>query len=752
MRLFALQVINGERYTNILVQQHFTKSTLKAERGHVFMVDSAGKPVQLTENVELFTLYVDPKFVLDKPRMISFLTPLMYQHFCMEYGIHEPDMLTCVKNIEAFSATRLLPEKQYAFYYSGDEQVLVDDEKYDTEVAAVLSWFTQEQAMQLITMRLDQIIQQGIKPKNYLWFYENQAFLDELKSKNLSFVEISDKYYVYIIPTQVTDRTNAVFLLYSLLKKYWYEVDMDGLKEVLTSQENRYVRIATNMNAKLAKRIKDAKRFSANELVDWIPVYHGLWLEPYERRYYPFESFAAHILWFLTKDGVARYGVEEYFNNELAGQDGKIIGLATPWIGQIGSNTVEIEKPQPGMDVYLTIDPHIQKELERILVSYFPAFRSDNIAAIVIEPSTGKIKAMWNYPTFNPNRQEDQYKIRPLGYEDKVIADDLSYIDWPILILSGEDLRIAKTDERADPNYKKYIFSNGLWPQIFINRTISMPYEPGSIFKPISMWAAVDSDALSIYDFYNDPGKVQIGPYTIANVSSKCMGDHNFMHALAFSCNVGMVRVAQKMSKYVFYNYLSRLGFGQLTNVELAWEEAGSLPDFNTISVAWFYNNTYGQWLLATPIQMAAAYSALVNWGTYIQPTVIEGMYDKRQSLYIPHVMWMFHHVFRSKTSDDIKEALVNVIENGQMEKLKKPWYKLGGKTGTSEIAFRWEYKGDLWWTNTSLVGMITKEHTKYIVVIQVRRPRSSKRWLDVNGDIFTAIADMLIAYDHIEE
>jgi len=139
MRLFALQVINGERYTNILVQQHFTKSTLKAERGHVFMVDSAGKPVQLTENVELFTLYVDPKFVLDKPRMISFLTPLMYQHFCMEYGIHEPDMLTCVKNIEAFSATRLLPEKQYAFYYSGDEQVLVDDEKYDTEVAAVLS-------------------------------------------------------------------------------------------------------------------------------------------------------------------------------------------------------------------------------------------------------------------------------------------------------------------------------------------------------------------------------------------------------------------------------------------------------------------------------------------------------------------------------------------------------------------------------------------------------------------------------------
>lgn len=716
------------------------------------MVDKWWKPLQMTENIDLYTLYVDPKFVEDKKRLINFLTPLIYDHLCVQYWITQPDDLTCMQYLEDFTSTKLLPQKEYVFYYSGDEQITVDADKYDAEVAAVLSGFTQSQAYQLIAARLDQVIQQWIKPKNYLWFYENPAFLNELKSKNLPFVELVDNYYVYILPDKVTERTNAGVLLYGLFKKHWYDIDFDTLKNILLPQENRYVRLITNMNAKLAKRIKDAKRDTATELINGIPLLHGLWLESYERRYYPYESFAAHILWFLTKDGVASYGVEEYFNDILAGKDWKIIGLATPRIGQIWSNTVDIEDPQAGMDVYLTIDPHIQRELERILAWAFPGFRGDSMAAVVLEPATWKIKGMANYPTFNPNRYEDEYKIRPLWYNDSAVADDLSYIDRPLLILSGEELTLAKTDERADPAYKKYMFNNGLGPQIFLNRVISMPYEPGSIFKPIALASAIDSDALSMYDFYNDPGKVEIGPYTISNVSNLCKWDHNFMHALAYSCNVGMVRIAQKMSKYVFYNYLSRLRFGQLTNIELAGEEAGSVPDFNTISIAWFYNNTYGQWLLATPLQMSVAYATLVNWGKYIQPTILEATYDKRQSLYIKRVSGLEQHVFRSKTSDDIKEALVNVIENGQMNKLKKPWYELGGKTGTSEIAFRGKYKWEIGWTNTSLVGVITKENTKYVVVIQVRRPRSSKRWLDVNGEIFSTIADMLISYDHIEK
>jgi cell division protein FtsI/penicillin-binding protein 2 len=98
-----------------------------------------------------------------------------------------------------------------------------------------------------------------------------------------------------------------------------------------------------------------------------------------------------------------------------------------------------------------------------------------------------------------------------------------------------------------------------------------------------------------MFDFYNDPGWVKIGQYTIANISEECEGDHTFLHALEYSCNVGMVRIAQAMTKYVFYSYLEKLGFGELTGIELAGEDSGTLPDFNFVSVARFFNNTYGQ-------------------------------------------------------------------------------------------------------------------------------------------------------------
>ena len=123
----------------------------------------------------------------------------------------------------------------------------------------------------------------------------------------------------------------------------------------------------------------------------------------------------------------------------------------------------------------------------------------------------------------------------------------------------------------------------------------------------------MDSDSLRMYDFYNDPGSVKVGPFTISNLSSECEGDNTFVHALAYSCNVGMVRIAQRMTKYVFYSYLEKLGFGKKTGIELAGEADGTLPDFNNISVARFFNNTFGQGMLATPLQMAVAYSTLVN-------------------------------------------------------------------------------------------------------------------------------------------
>ncbi len=112
MRLFYLEVVQGDYYRDLLVNQHYTKSELRAKRGQVFVTDKSGKHLQLTENVPFFNLYVDPKFVNDKPKLISVLTPILYKHFCEIYGLQQPNIRQCAENIQEFSRTQLLPQKQ----------------------------------------------------------------------------------------------------------------------------------------------------------------------------------------------------------------------------------------------------------------------------------------------------------------------------------------------------------------------------------------------------------------------------------------------------------------------------------------------------------------------------------------------------------------------------------------------------------------------------------------------------------------
>jgi cell division protein FtsI/penicillin-binding protein 2 len=145
---------------------------------------------------------------------------------------------------------------------------------------------------------------------------------------------------------------------------------------------------------------------------------------------------------------------------------------------------------------------------------------------------------MVNTPFYDPNRYEKAYALKPLTISEREYIDNDSFLEHPILFSSGGTLLFAKEKERKNPDLQKYLFTNGFGSLVFLNRNISLPYEPGSIFKPISVAIAIDSNAVGLYDYYNDPGKVMVGDFLIANVMSACMGTHTFSHALAFSCNV----------------------------------------------------------------------------------------------------------------------------------------------------------------------------------------------------------------------
>lgn len=753
LRLFYLQVVAGKDYREQLVNQHYTSSKLDAERGNIFITDKSGKKLQLTENVEYFTLYADPKFILDKKRVVEVLTPIIYYHFCTEYGIKAMSSYECVDNLQTFVGQQLLPEKNTFYTYSWEDLVFLNQEEYDIQVNDVLQRFTTGDAYRLIENKLSDALQGGIQEKNYLWFFENEDLLQALKASPYStFVDVVNTNYVYILPSKQPSNTSARKLAY-LLRSYGYPIEESTIERLFTYQEIRYVRLATNMNAKAAKMIKDAKAkyIGSGNSVDGVPLLHGIGLESFQKRYYPYWTFMAHILGYIDSSETARYGIEEFFDSQLAGKDGKIIGLATPRIGQIGANSFEIEQPIQGNDIYLTIDPVIQKEVESLVEHYQKELRADSVSVLIIEPHTGKIKAMANAPTFNPNEYEKSYILRPITYDERPLLDDLTYVDIPVFLLSWETLRQASIDERSQSPEKKYVFDNYLGPQTFVDKNISFPYEPGSIFKALTLASWIDSDSVGLYEFYNDPGVINVGQFKIANVSKECEGDNTFLHALWFSCNVGMVRIAQKVSKYVFYSYLKKLKFGEKTGIELAGEESGTLPNFNAVSLARFFNNTFGQGILVTPLQMAVAYSALANGGEYIEPTIVEAMYDPSKEYFITLGEKHRRRVFKSVTSQLMKEALKYVVDEAGLKRFKKEWYTLGGKTGTSEIAFRGTYQWGAWRTNGSLMGLVTADNPNYIVTIQVRRPRVSTWWGETAGKIFEHLFNYLIAYDNID-
>lgn len=853
-RLFSLQVLAGEEYEQKLIDQHYTKSSLEAERWNIFVTDKSGENIQLTENIDLYDVYVDPSMVVDKQWMIDDLAPLIYSHLCELHELAEPTQTECVQNLERFLWEEIFPKREYSFYQVLDdaenaswsvltgtligtglqtdipEQEIVgafgDELNYWEQLASILETATPEWVFERIVEWLDEKILIGKKPTNYIDdFSDRRPIIDAFLEADLPYVSVIQEAFVSVIPEKVTSVYEATEALYAILWDMWVDSDWgdwytrDYIEtKLVTPQENRYVNLVSNLNVKYIDTIRTLKQtyredryeLKANKRIyssiirsinAWnydnisttylkqethdtinnarntdaiytigiedilpeivatadvdIPLYprfHGLWFDKTQRRYYPYDSFASNIVGYVDVQWSSLYGIEEYFEKELSGEDGRIVWLATPWIWQIWSNNIIVEKPVDWEDVYLTIDPIIQKELESISKRFYNSLYADSIAITILDPTTWHVKSLTNYPTFNPNEYADAYKLKPVTWAQRYLVDDESRIDIPLFALSGTQLLPVTADQRQDLSIKKYFFENLLWPQVFVDKNISYPYEPGSVFKSITLGIGIDSDALGLYEYHNDPGEVDIWKFKIANISNICTWTHTFLHALAYSCNVGMVRMAQKILKYSFYSYLDRLGFGHSTGIELANEWVAPLPDFNSVSTAWFFTNTYGQGILATPLQVAAAYGALVNGWRYIQPTIVQAIYNKQKSRFVELSESPKKKVFKTTTSDELKTALVHVVNRGNLKgEIGIPGIALWGKTWTSEIAYKWDYRSGKWRTNGSFVGVVSARDVKHVVSIQVRRPRSSQRWLDTAWKVFQEVADFLVAYEQIE-
>jgi cell division protein FtsI/penicillin-binding protein 2 len=260
------------------------------------------------------------------------------------------------------------------------------------------------------------------------------------------------------------------------------------------------------------------------------------------------------------------------------------------------------------------------------------------------------------------------------------------------------------------------------------------------------MAAAIDVGAVGPTTTYDDTGEVTIGPDTIRNSDKKSHGIQTMTEVLDKSLNTGMVFTMRQMGREVMQDYIRKLGFGEKTGVELQGEVKGNLASFEESGEIYAATASFGQGILVTPIQLAAAYNALANQGQYLKPYIVEerrfidGTVEVTQpSEPVP--------IFSSKTAATVGAMLVSVVENGHAELAKVDGYYLAGKTGTAQVAKENGRGYDETHTKATFAGYGPVENPQFTMVVMLDRPKTSPWASYTSVPIFAEISDFLLTY-----
>ena len=401
----------------------------------------------------------------------------------------------------------------------------------------------------------------------------------------------------------------------------------------------------------------------------------GLKFLPEYFRFYPGGMLASHIVGFVGSNGekyIGRYGLEAYFDDELHGDDGKVIQERDARGGWLTSTDRVVSEKKDGSDLYLTVDYTVQYEVERILKNAIESFDAESGSIIVMDPKTGKIIALANDPTFAPNTYNE--------------VEDVA---------------------------------------VFRNHAISDEYECGSVFKPITMAMGLDDKKITADTTYVDTGSIKAAEYTIKNSEDKVYGLRTMTQVLEESINTGVIYVEQKIGNVKFKDYVERFGFGAISGIELPAEADGDTRNLSHVKRdVEYYTASFGQGITVTPLQIATAYSALANGGFIMKPQIIEKKVhvDGEDEIIEPH---MVHRVISEDASKQIGKMLRSVVVNGHGKRADVPGYLIGGKTGTAQVAKAGEKGYDDSLTVGTFAGYGPINDPRFVIVVRIDDPKT---------------------------
>lgn len=390
--------------------------------------------------------------------------------------------------------------------------------------------------------------------------------------------------------------------------------------------------------------------------------FYGVHIKEDDIRYYPQDNLASQVVGFLGGKGFGQYGIEEYYNETLKGSLVLQKGRRLPGGHLINRTFGSLE---PGEKIILTIDYNIQFMAETLLEEARENLNIEGGTILVGDPHTGKIIAMATYPNFNPNE-----------------------------------------------------FFNEKDFSIFKNPAIQSLFEPGSIFKSITMAIALEEGNITPETIYNDIGFVQIGRHRIRNFAQRTWGTVCMTEALRRSINTAAVFVGELIGNEIFLDYMEKFGFFSPTEINLQGEVYSRNFSFKEGHEINFANATFGQGIEVTPIQLFRAFSALANGGKLVNPHIVK----KEEEVLIGK------RILSQKTSSEITSMMVSVIDDGWTSAARVPGYLVAGKTGTAQVAWsalgipKRGYSDN---TIQSFVGYAPAFNPSFLILVKLNNPQT---------------------------
>lgn len=421
----------------------------------------------------------------------------------------------------------------------------------------------------------------------------------------------------------------------------------------------------------------------------------GVYLEAEYSRFYPEKEFLAQVLGFVNYDGDGKYGLEEYYDGVLKGEGGTLKGLKDN-----NGRVIKLEESNPGKDgssIVLTIDRSIQYVVEKKLKEGIEKYGAESASAVIMDAKDGSVLAMSSLPSYDPNKFNE---------------------------FSGDD------------------------QSIFLNPTTSLAWEPGSIFKPIVVAAAVEDGKVEP-DSKPDEAEggfknfVTVDGYDIHNSQDKSFGYETVTQILENSDNVGMVWIANKLGNESLANYLKKFGFGCKTGIDVSGEYAGKVSptrewkDVNRATIS------FGQGITTTPLQIVSSYVTIANKGKAIKPHLIERIINPNGEARIMEPV-IGEQVISEQTASKTTQMLISVVENGHGKKAAVSGFKVAGKTGTAQIPKdTGGYEEDQ--HIGSFAGFAPADDPKFVMLVKLNKPKNVE-WAESSAaPVFGDIASWLL-------